>query len=66
MTRKIIREACPWCGGTDRLEAASSGRWGHFVRCNRCHSAGPNAGSRNGAVKLWNERADAVQGRLEI
>ena len=62
--RVEIHEACPFCGRTDMLEAASSGRWGHFVRCNRCHAAGPNAGSRDRAVEAWNTRNDAVQGRL--
>lgn len=64
MTDARIREVCPFCGRTDALEAASSGRWGHFVRCNRCHAAGPNAGSRQGAIDKWNERPEPVQGRL--
>lgn len=59
-----INEPCPWCGRLETLEAASSGKWGYFVRCVSCHAAGPNSGSKQGAISKWNARTEPAQGRL--
>jgi ribosomal protein L37AE/L43A len=59
--------ACPFCGSR-RLETArwyKRGTW--FVRCEDCAATGPSlAKSEEEAVRLFDIRRDAMQGRLEL
>ena len=55
-------EPCPFCGVRNAVPR-SSGRWGWFVSC-ACNAVGPNAGSREGAIKAWNTRRPPSQPSL--
>lgn len=55
---------CPFCG-RETAKPKSSGRWGWFVGCT-CHAVGPNAESKEDAIKAWNTRTEPLQGRLDI
>ena len=55
-------EACPFCGKRD-AQIKHSSNWGWFVSC-QCHAVGPSTGSKDGAIKAWNTRVEAEQGRL--
>ena len=56
--------ACPFCGG-HKQTPKNSGRWGWFVSC-QCHAVGPNALTKEAAIKAWNTRVEPKQGRLAI
>ena len=50
---------CPFCGKSETAiieDPPPKPQWA-FVKCVRCHCAGPTCGSRATAIKRWNTRA---------
>jgi len=53
-----ITAPCPFCGERARVMASKMGSlWA--VGCDKCGSWGPAAETEDGAIELWNRRANA-------
>lgn len=53
-------EPCPFCGntGVDDIVVVGSRAW---ITCNNCRTLGPEAETREEAVKLWNKRTARIK-----
>lgn len=52
----VFSDACPHCGEMFALSVQEYATTMYYVRCDKCMSRGPLAGTPKIAVKQWNSR----------